>query len=95
MTRTWRVVSPRAALRVTGSAKHHHSCAKNVSAIAFGVGRVNDLHPRAQCAHRPQAPRRQTSNSDAIHRLYERADYPMQQRRIDADIWVDVAAAVT
>jgi hypothetical protein len=78
-------------LRVTGSAKHRHSCAKNVSAIAFGVGRVNDLHPRAQ----PQASRRQTFNSDAIQRLYERADYPMQQRRIDAGIWVDAAAAIT
>jgi hypothetical protein len=30
---------------------HRHSCAENVSAIAFGVGRVNDLRPRAQCAH--------------------------------------------
>src|SRR5262249_32871888 len=28
---------------------------------------------------RPQAPRRQTFNSDAIQRLYESADYPMQQ----------------
>ena len=39
------------SLKVTGSVKHRHSCAENVSAIAFGVGRVNDLHPRAQCVH--------------------------------------------
>ena len=58
-------------MRVIGSAKYRHCCAENVaeSAIAFGVGRVNDLHPRA----RPQASRRQTFNSDAIQRLYERA----------------------
>ena len=28
-------------MKVTGSAKHRHSCAENVPAIAFGVGRVN------------------------------------------------------
>jgi hypothetical protein len=66
-------------LKLTGSAKHRHSCAENVSAIAFGVGRVNDLHPRAQCAHGRKLLDGKTFNSDAIQRLYESADYPMQQ----------------
>jgi hypothetical protein len=52
-------------LKVTGSAKHRHSCAENVSAIAFGVGRVNDLHPRAQCAHGRKLLDGKTFNSDA------------------------------
>src|SRR5262249_13764789 len=38
----------RAALRVTGSAKHRHSCAKNVCAIAFGVGRPVHLYATAK-----------------------------------------------
>jgi len=46
----------------------------------FGLGRVNDRHPRAQCVRpRPQAPLRQTFDSDAIQRLYESDDYPMQR----------------
>jgi hypothetical protein len=52
------------------------------------------------CIHAPSArtaasPRRQAFDSEAIQRLYESDDYPMQRPRIEADIWVDVAAALT
>jgi cold shock protein len=44
----------------------------------------------------PQAPRRQTFNSDAIRRFYESTGYQCNSlRRIAADSWVDVAAVIT
>jgi hypothetical protein len=42
-------------------------------------GASNELHPRAQCAHGRKLLDGKTFNSDAIQRLYESADYPMQQ----------------
>src|SRR5215831_8894633 len=69
----------RAALRVTGSAKHSPSCAENVagSAIAFSA-RQRPAFTRPVRA-RPQAPRRQTFDSDAIQRLNESDHDPVQQ----------------
>jgi hypothetical protein len=82
-------------LKVTGSAKHRHSCAENASAIAFGVGRVNDLHPRAQCAHGRKLLDGKTFNSDANASTRAPITQCNSLRRIDAGIWLDVAAAVT
>jgi len=81
-------------LKVTGSAKHRHSCAENVSAIAFGVGRVNDLH--AQCAHG----RKLLDGKPSIAMPFNASTRALitqcnSLRRIDAGIWLDVAAAVT
>jgi hypothetical protein len=70
---------------------------RDVSALAFGVGRVNDLQTTAQCAHGRRLLDGKTFNSDAIQCLYESADYRNATAcaGIDAGIWVDVAAAVT
>jgi hypothetical protein len=75
---------------------HRHSCAENVSAITFGVGRVNDLRPRAQCAHG----RKLLDGKPSIAMPFNASTRaPITQcnslRRIDAGIWLDVAAAVT
>src|SRR5262249_7557456 len=86
----------RAALRVTGSAKHSPSCAENVagSAIAFSA-RQRPAFTRPVRA-RPQAPRRQTFDSEPFN-ASTRATMTQcnSLRRIHAGIWVDVAAAVT
>jgi len=85
-------------LRLTGSAKHRHCCAENVagSAIAFGVGRGDDVHPRAQCAHG----RKPLDGKPSIAKPFNastRATITQCNglRQINAGIWVDVAAAVT
>jgi len=85
-------------LRLTGSAKHRHCCAENVagSAIAFGVGRGDDVHPRAQCAHG----RKPLDGKPSIAMPFNastRATITQCNglRQINAGIWVDVAAAVT
>jgi len=83
-------------LRVTGSAKHRYSCAENVSAIVFGVARGNDRRPRAQCAHGRKLLDGKPSTAMPFN-ASTRATITQFNglRRIDAGIWVDVAAAVT